>query len=306
MDVFVESLVKTLPVISAHEAGDPPVFPRLGIVGCGLIGGSLAMAARQRWPASLVIAVDRKDVLETAMRIHAVDVGGDDLVMVAEADLIVLAAPVRQNIDVLQRLADYVPGRALVTDVGSTKVTTTEAAAVLPERLRFIGGHPLAGAAAGGIEAARADLFNGRPWLLAADEARSDEDIRRLEAFVTGIGATPRRVAAEAHDLLLAYLSHLPQLAASALMHVVGEHAGADGLSLSGRGLRDTTRLATSPVNIWRDVTATNRDHVAAALDDLIAVLESMRRDLGNGEALDRIFTSAARWKRTLEADHLD
>jgi prephenate dehydrogenase len=299
--------VKTLPVISTHEpAGDPPIFPRLGIVGCGLIGGSLAMAARRRWPASLVIAVDRKNVLETAMRMHAVDVGGDDLVMVAEADLIVLAAPVRQNIDVLKRLADYVPGRALVTDVGSTKVTTAAAAAVLPERLRFIGGHPLAGAAAGGIEAARDDLFAGRPWLLAAEETQADDDIRRLEAFVAGIGATPRRVSAEAHDLLLAYLSHLPQLAASALMHVVGDHAGADGLALSGRGLRDTTRLAASPATIWRDVAATNREHVAAALDDLIAVLTSMRRDLGSGDTLDQIFASAARWKRTLEADHQD
>ena len=299
--------MKTLPVINAPEStDDPPVFARVGIVGCGLIGGSLAMAARQRWPASLVIAVDRKDVLETAMRLHAVDVGGDDLVMVAEADLIVLAAPVRQNIDVLQRLAEYVPGRALVTDVGSTKVTTAEAAAALPDRLHFIGGHPLAGAAAGGINAARADLFAGRPWLLAAEDSRADEDIRRLEAFVTGIGATPRRVAPETHDLLLAYLSHLPQLAASALMHVVGEHARAEGLALSGRGLRDTTRLATSPADIWRDVTATNREHVAAALGELIAVLEAMRRDLGDGTTIDKVFASAASWKRTLEADHQD
>jgi prephenate dehydrogenase len=261
------------------------------------------MAARQRWPSSLVIAVDRKDVLETAMRIHAVDVGGDDLVMVAEADLIVLAAPVRQNIEVLERLAEYVPGPALVTDVGSTKVTTAEAAAALPGRLRFVGGHPLAGAAAGGIDSARADLFEGRPWLLAAEESREDDDIRRLEAFVTGIGAKPRRVTPETHDLLLAYLSHLPQLAASALMHVVGEHAGAEGLALSGRGLRDTTRLAASPSDIWRDVAATNRDHVGAALDDLIAVLQAMRQDLDSGAVIDEVFASAAQWKRALEAD---
>jgi prephenate dehydrogenase len=196
--------------------------------------------------------------------------------------------------------------RALITDVGSTKVTTAEAAAALPERLRFIGGHPLAGAAAGGIDAARADLFSGRPWLLAADQARADDDIRRLESLVTAVGATPRRIGPETHDLLLAYLSHLPQLAASALMHVVGEHAGAEGLALSGRGLRDTTRLATSPADIWRDVTATNRQHVDAALSDLIAVLEAMRRDLGVGATIDRVFESAAGWKRTLEGDRHD
>ena len=91
--------MKTLPIADRQKpSDDPPLFPRIGIVGFGLIGGSLALAARQLWPSSLVIAVDRKDVLETAMRLHAVDVGGDDLVMVADADLIVLAAPVRQNI----------------------------------------------------------------------------------------------------------------------------------------------------------------------------------------------------------------
>ena len=230
----------------------------------------------------------------------------DHLHIVAQADLIVLAAPVRQNIDVLHRLADVVPGRALITDVGSTKETTAAAAATLPERLRFIGGHPLAGAAAGGLDAARGDLFAGRPWLLAAAEGPDDADLARLEQFVVGLGATPRRMSAAAHDLLLAYLSHLPQLAASALMHVVGEHAGADGLTLSGRGLRDSTRLATSPADIWRDVTATNPRHVGAALDDLIAVLQAMRDDLGHGLTLAQVFASAARWKRTLEADRQD
>jgi prephenate dehydrogenase len=299
--------VKSLPVIDSRlPSNDPPIFPKIGIVGCGLIGGSLALAARRRWPASLVVAVDRKDVLERATRLHAVDVGGDDLVMVAEADLIVLAAPVRQNIDILHRLAEHVPGRAIVTDVGSTKVTTMQAARELPERLRFIGGHPLAGAAAGGIEAARADLFEGRPWLLAGDDARQNDDVHRLEDFVTGLGAKPRRLTPEAHDLLLAYLSHLPQLAASALMHVVGEHAGADGLALSGRGLRDTTRLAASPSDIWKDVAASNREHVGAALDDLIAVLQAIRRDLDDGAAIEVVFASAAGWKRSLEAGRDD
>jgi prephenate dehydrogenase len=295
--------LKTLPVVrSGGGAADPPVFHRVAIVGCGLIGGSLAMATRQRWPGGLVIAVDKKDVLEAAMRMHAVDVGGDDPVMVAEADLVVLAAPVRQNAELLARLAEYIPGSALVTDVGSTKAAMVDAAAELPGRLRFIGGHPLAGAASGGIQAARADLFQGRPWLLTPSPGASDDDLQRLETFVEGLGALPRRITPDAHDLLLAYLSHLPQLTASALMHVVGEHAGADGLALSGRGLRDTTRLATSPPDIWRDVAATNRAHVAAAIDDLIAVLTSIRQDLATGDALEQVFDSAARWKRTLES----
>jgi prephenate dehydrogenase len=291
--------MRELPVIDGRNAtGEPSIFARVAIVGCGLIGGSLALAAKARWPHSLIIAVDRKDVLETAMRMHAVDVGADDLVMIAEADLIVLAAPVRQNIAILEQLPGYVPGHAIVTDVGSTKRTTAAAASRLPERLRFIGGHPLAGAAVGGIEAARPDLFAGRPWLLTIDGSSPEPDLERLESFVAGLGATPRRLSAEAHDLLLAYLSHLPQLTASALMHVVGEHAGEDGLALAGRGLRDTTRLASSPADIWRDVVATNPAHIVAALDDLIAVLTSLRDDAAQGAELERIFDSAARWKR--------
>jgi prephenate dehydrogenase len=287
-------------------AADPPPFRRIAVVGCGLIGGSLAMAARRRWPGCVVIGVDRQDVLDVALRRGAVDEGREDLAAASGADLIVLAAPVRQNIEILQRLPACVPGPALITDVGSTKVTTTEAAAALPEGLYFIGGHPLAGAALGGIDAARPDLFAGRPWLLGAADDRADEHVRHLEAFVSGIGAIPRRLAPERHDLLLAYLSHLPQFAASALMHVVGEHAGFDGLALAGRGLRDTARLASSPAEIWRDVAASNRDHVASALADLIAVLEGMRRDLAAGATIEEVFASAARWKRVLDSSDRD
>jgi prephenate dehydrogenase len=282
--------------------GTPPIFERIAIVGFGLIGGSVAMAARARWPAALIVAVDRKDVLETAMRMHAADVGGDDLVMASEADLILLAAPVRANIDILRRLPDYVPGEAIVTDVGSTKREIVDAAEALPARLRFIGGHPLAGAATGGLAAARPDLFAGRPWILTPAAGAPDADALKLGAFIEALGGTVEMMSPVAHDHLAAYLSHLPQLAISALMHVVGEHAGAAGLSLAGRGLRDTTRLASSPSGIWRDIVSTNNDHVVAALDELIAILQAIRRDAETADgALERIFESAARWKQQLE-----
>ena len=114
-----------------------------------MIGGSIALAARQIWPASLVIAVDNKDVLETAMRLHAIDVAADDLVVLAEADLIVLAAPALQNLALLEELDANVRQPALVTDTSSTKRAIVDAARALPPRLTFVGGHPLAGAAKG-------------------------------------------------------------------------------------------------------------------------------------------------------------
>jgi prephenate dehydrogenase len=103
--------------------------------------------------------------------------------------------------------------------------------------------------------------------------------------FVAGLRAVPRYMDADAHDHLLAYISHLPQLAVSALMHIVGGHAGPDGLALAGRGLRDTTRLATSPAPTWRDIVATNGDNISLAIDDLIAALQQLKPPPGEAPA---------------------
>jgi prephenate dehydrogenase len=305
-----------LPVIQPGElkrrTAQTPVFQKVGVVGLGLIGGSIALAAREIWPTSLVIGVDNKDVLETAMRLHAIDVAADDPVVLAEADLVVLAAPVRQNIELLDMLDENVRQAAVITDVGSTKRAVVAAARRLPPRFRFIGGHPLGGAAKGGLEHARSDLFAGRPWLLTPAESlsrRSDakaddsgDAVEKLSSFIRALGAEPRLMDAGTHDRVLAFLSHLPQLTASALMGVVGEAVGTDGLALSGRGLADTTRLASSPADIWKDIASTNADEIGPALDALIAVLQDLRRDLPNGDKLVDVFTEAAEWRRTLKS----
>jgi prephenate dehydrogenase len=296
-----------LPVIQPGElkrrTAQTPVFQKVGIVGLGLIGGSIALAAREIWPTSLVIGVDNKDVLETAMRLHAIDVAADDPVVLAEVDLVILAAPVRQNIELLGILDENVRQAAVVTDVGSTKRAVVEAARGLPARFRFIGGHPLGGAAKGGLEHARSDLFVGRPWLLTpAGEFDPGDAVEQLSSFIRALGAEPRLMDVATHDRLLAFLSHLPQLTASALMGVVGNAVGPDGLALSGKGLADTTRLASSPADIWKDIAVTNADEIGPALDALIAVLQDLRRDLPNGDKLTDVFTEAARWRRTLKS----
>src|SRR5262245_24151580 len=131
-----------LPVIQPRS-GVPPIFEKIGIVGLGLVGGSIALAARGIWPKSPVIAVDNKDVLETAMRLHAIDVAADDLIVLAEADIVILAAPVRQNLLLLDQLDEYVKTAAIVTDTGGSKRAIVEAARTLPDRFTFVGGHPL-------------------------------------------------------------------------------------------------------------------------------------------------------------------
>lgn len=294
--------MRRLPVVQPGAyAVRPPLFEKIGIVGLGLVGGSLALACRARWPGALVIGVDHNDVLERAMVRHAVDVGADDLGMLAEADLVVLAAPVAVNRDVLRQLPDHVRGEAIVTDVGSSKRDIVAIADGLPPRLRFVGGHPFAGAAQSGIEHGTATLFERRPWFLTPVPSTDPAVLERVSAFVEGVGATPHVLTAEEHDRLLAALSHVPQIIASILMQVVGDRCGEEGLALAGRGLRDTTRLAASAPAIWADVLAANADHVRAVLDEVLARLGRLRADLDDRDAVTSLFESAQAWKAILD-----
>ena len=205
-----------------------------------------------------------------------------------------------ENVDLLARLDESVRTPAVITDTGSTKRQMAEAARVLPARFTFIGGHPLAGAAVGGLEHARPDLFKDRPWLFTPANEQGGAALARLIEFVSALGARPSVVGIDAHDRMLAYLSHLPQLTASALMDVVGSAVQEEGLALAGRGLIDTTRLASSPANIWKDIAETNADQVGAALDTLIALLQELRADLGKGERLTEVFQAANHWRQSL------
>src|SRR5688572_4401691 len=281
---------------------DPP-FRTISIVGLGLIGGSIALAVRDRWPAARIAGVDRKGVLAHALGGGAIDRAADSAAdVVADADLIILAAPVRQNLKLLAEIAQRLPATAIVTDVGSTKRSIVDAAAALSCGHAFVGGHPLGGAEQGGFGFARPDLFAGRPWILTPHDTAdgSQADVSRLSAFVAGLGARPVVMTAEEHDRVMAFVSHLPQLAASALMDVVGGAVQAEGLRVAGRGLTDSTRLASSPASVWKDVCVTNADAIRAALDLLIDRLGDLRADLGRGDVMESVFADAARWRGEL------
>ena len=281
-----------------------PLFPRIAIVGIGLIGGSIAFAARRTWPSTHVVAVDREAVLREALSRRAIDEGAADLSAVSGADLIVLAAPVRQNVALLRQVAAHVSPSAVITDVGGTKRSIVDAAAKLASGTTFVGGHPLGGGARGGFEFATASLFTRRPWILTPPEGPLDPSmtsaIDRLSAFVTGLGAQPAVMRALEHDRLMAFISHLPQLAVTALMEVVGSIVAEKGLRLAGQGLIDTTRLASSPAGVWRDICATNADEIARALDVLIERLSDLRSDLQRAEIIDAVFDHAAHWRAEL------
>lgn len=283
-----------------------PPFSSIAIVGLGLIGGSIALGVRERWPSSRVVGVDTAAVAAHALGSGAIDRAVDSIAALPEASLIVLAAPVRQNIDLLQQLARQnaaVGRQVIITDVGGTKRDIVKAARDLPPSTTFVGGHPLGGGERGGFAFARPDLFAGRPWIFTPDGDGSSAAVERLSRLVDGLGARPLIVSADEHDRLMAFLSHLPQLTASALMDTAGSAAGSDGLRMAGRGLVDTTRLASSPADVWRDICLTNADAIGDALDCLIQRLTQMRADLQRGEAIEAIeaiFTAAAKWRSEL------
>jgi len=275
-----------------------PGFGRVAIVGVGLIGASIALAVRRTRPHTIVIGVDcQPGVVAEALASRVIHAGSTDLAAVAGADLVVLAAPVRANVAVLPAVARHAPGRVVVTDVGSTKRVVVDSARTCTPRPAFVGGHPLAGAASGGLAGARADLFAGRKWVFTPDEDACGEVLERLFAFVAGLGAIPCTMTAAEHDRLLAVVSHLPQIVSSALMHVVGELGGDEGLAVAGTGLADMTRLASSPVEIWRDIFLTNADNVRPTLARLAGVLADLADPVDGTGKLDDIFRSARAWR---------
>jgi prephenate dehydrogenase len=276
-----------------------PPFRSVSVVGLGLIGGSIALAVRERWPAMRISGVDRKAVLAHALGSGAIDRGLESAADACEADLIVLAAPVRQNLKLLGEVAQRLPATTVVTDVGSTKRGIVDAAAALA-CTSFVGGHPIGGAEQGGFGFARPDLFRHRPWIFTPSANTPAPAMERLFEFARGVGARPSTMRADDHDRVMAFVSHLPQLTASALMDVIGSSAGENALRLAGRGLVDTTRLASSPAETWRDVCATNDDAIGQALDVLIARLSELRADLRGGDTVNRVFADAARWRAEL------
>ena len=274
------------------NADSTPPFRSVAVVGLGLIGGSVALGIRRRWPAVTVVGVDRPDVLAEARRRGAVTAERARLDDLGDLALIVLAAPVLEIAELMDTAA-----RAgldvLVTDVGSTKRHIMDRAAA--SRLRFVGGHPIAGAASGGLPNARADLFDRREWLIVQGRA-PEHDVQDLERFVRGLGAVPRRIDADAHDRLMAYVSHLPQLLSTTLMTTAAAAVGRAGLAAAGPGFTDMTRLASSSVEIWRGILATNADYIAEALDALVKTLPLVDGQLADTSRIEAMFRGANEW----------
>jgi prephenate dehydrogenase len=256
----------------------------LAVLGLGAIGGSVAWQARLAGVPRVIgfapEAVDGSLALKSAA---LTDLADTPARAVRDADLVVIAAPPAATLDLLGRIRAWLPARALVTDVTSVKVAVMAAAEVAGLSDRFAGSHPLAGTHASGFGAARPDLFRGAVVYVTPAAAGGDaRPLREVMDFWAGtLGAEPVQIEALAHDQQLAWTSHLPQAAASALAAVL---ARCQGVSF-GTGARDTTRLAGSSAPLWTDLFRMNRAEVATALQSLETELARLRGLITAAEA---------------------
>lgn len=283
-------------------------FPRVAVVGVGLIGGSFALALKRAGLCDHVAGIGRGAAnLQVALDNGIVDSVAQD---VTGADLVLVATPVAQFPAVFGALAPRLKPSAIVTDAGSTKRDVVAAArAALGDRIgQFVPAHPIAGAEKSGAAAASADLFRDRRVVLAPLPENAGASVQAVEDAWRACGARVSRMSAEEHDAVFAAVSHLPHLLAYALVHELAGRADAARLfSFAAGGFRDFTRIASSHPEMWRDICVANRERLLVELDRYVEKLGLLRPliERGDGEALERLFAEArAARERWLAGDY--
>ncbi|MCU0969224.1 MAG: prephenate dehydrogenase/arogenate dehydrogenase family protein [Rubrivivax sp.] len=277
------------------------MFNQLGLIGCGLMGGSFALALKRAGLVRRVIGYSKSpSTTERAKRLGVIDdIAESALLAVSGADVVLLAVPVAATESTLRAIRDLVDDGMLVMDVGSTKRDVVDAARrVLRERVRsFVPAHPIAGKELAGIEHADASLYAGRQVILTPLAQNTPGHLQRATDVWAAVGAQVLKMTPENHDAAFAAVSHLPHLLAFAYFNaVVNQPAGRDFLSLAGPGFRDFTRIAASNPEIWRDILLANREEVMAQSRRFRAALDALELVMraGNGEALEDLIRGAA------------
>lgn len=268
------------------------LFERAAVVGVGLIGGSLALAARQAGLIGSVVGVGRSAAnLQDALDLRIADRVTTEISEIGPVDLVVIAVPVRATGAVARELAPGLAPGTVVTDVGSVKQWVVAAAeAALPAHAPFVGSHPIAGSEQTGARAARADLFADAVCVLTPTASTPPVAVENIAALWCGVGARVCEMTPADHDRGLAWTSHLGHVLSYALSRAVGE-AGVDIERLGGPSLRELTRLAGGSTVMWRDIFLTNDRALLAALDAFVASLAELRGAVAGGDAaaIDRL-----------------
>lgn len=278
----------------------------MAIVGLGLMGGSLAMALKEKNVCRKVTTLVRREAAaREALATGVVDEATTDPTRaLRQADLVIFSTPVRIIIRQLEELAPYYKPGAVITDMGSTKQEIVRAMTTLPPEVHPLGSHPMCGKEQPGLAVAEANLYEHAPWILTPLERTPPEAVRLVQELAAAIGAKPRLLAADRHDTLVAAISHLPYTMAAALV-LAAQSVGRDdpaAWEVAASGFRDTSRVAASDVTMMLDILLTNR----AALGHMLATaqgrLDQFAQALTAGDegTLRRLMTQAAEQRRSL------
>jgi prephenate dehydrogenase len=255
------------------------------VAGVGLIGGSFALALRQAGFQGKIIGVSSPATIRAALDRGAIDEALPLAEAAAQSDVVYLAQPIERILETLSVIDDAVRPGTLITDAGSTKQAIVERAGQTIRRGRFVGGHPMAGKEARGVQAADANLFQSRPYVLTGTDTT-------LESWVEKIGARLVRLDPGEHDQLVALVSHLPQLLSTALASLIADSP--EATRVAGPAAADLTRLALSPYDIWRDIFSTNAGEIDRVIGDAIARLQTLRENLLSESDMQAVFARAA------------
>ncbi|MGA0572384.1 prephenate dehydrogenase [Variovorax sp. VNK109] len=286
------------------------MFEQLGLIGCGLMGGSFALALKRAGLVKRVVGYSKSpSTTERARLMGVIDVEAPSaLLAVSGADIVLIAVPVAATEATLKAIRHLITPQMLIMDVGSTKRDVVDAARrVLREQVgTFVPAHPVAGKELSGVEHADPDLYTGKQVILTPIERTLTANLQKAAATWQALGCNVVRMSPESHDAAFAAVSHLPHLIAFALMNTItGQPNGRDFLSLAGPGFRDFTRIAASDSKMWRDVMLANREELLAQADLFRRTLQALELmiESGNGEALEGLIHQAsqtrANWRMT-------
>jgi prephenate dehydrogenase len=284
------------------------MFEQLGLIGCGLMGGSFALALKRAGLVKRVVGYSKSpSTTERARTMGVIDVEAPSaLLAVSGADIVLLAVPVAATEATLKAIRHLVTNDMLIMDVGSTKRDVIDSARrVLRDHVgSFVPCHPVAGKEVSGVEHADPDLYTGKQVILTPVERTRPAQLQNAVAVWEALGCQVLKMAPEAHDAAFAAVSHLPHLVAFALMNgITGQQQGRDYLSLAGPGFRDFTRIAASDAKMWRDVLLANKHELLAQCKIFQRTLQSMEEliEKGEGEALEALIAQAsearAQWR---------
>ena len=282
-------------------AATPFKFEQLGLIGCGLMGGSFALALKKAGLVKRVVGYSKSpSTTERARQMGVIDVEAPSaLLAVSGADLVLLAVPVSATEATFKAIRHLVTRDTLVMDVGSTKREVIDAARrVLKDQVGvFVPAHPIAGKELAGVEHADAELYAGRQVILTPIERTLTAQLDKAQQVWTALGCHVKQMSPEAHDAAYAAVSHLPHLIAFALMNAIHDQKqGQEFLSLAGPGFRDFTRIAASDPSVWRDILMSNKEELLAQSKQFQRALHALEVAIsaGNPDALEALIDTAS------------